>query len=40
VVSLGGEVAFGFCSDPEAVPSLDLIADSVGGSLRALDREA
>jgi diacylglycerol O-acyltransferase len=34
VVSLGGELAFGLCSDPEAIPDLDglrgALADSIG----------
>jgi WS/DGAT/MGAT family acyltransferase len=40
VVSLGGEVAFGFCSDPDAVPSLNRIASELEDSLAELDREA
>ena len=34
IVSLGGELAFGLCSDPEAIPNLDglrgALADSIG----------
>jgi diacylglycerol O-acyltransferase len=40
VVSLGGEVAFGFCSDPDAVPALDRIAASLSESLAELERDA
>jgi WS/DGAT/MGAT family acyltransferase len=37
VVSLGGEVTFGLCSDPDAVGSLDRIAASLRESLEALN---
>jgi WS/DGAT/MGAT family acyltransferase len=40
VISLGGEVAFGLCSDPEAVPGLAPLAASLGDSLAELGRLA
>jgi WS/DGAT/MGAT family acyltransferase len=36
VVSLGGEVAFGLCSDPDAVGGLDRLADGLDQSLYEL----
>ena len=36
VVSLGGRVAFGLCSDPDAVPALDSLATALEDSLAEL----
>jgi hypothetical protein len=40
VVSLGGELAFGLCSDPDAVGGLDRLASALDESLAELGRLA
>jgi WS/DGAT/MGAT family acyltransferase len=37
IVSLGGELAFGFCSDPEAVPGVERLAAAVEESMAELE---
>ncbi|MGH2956339.1 MAG: WS/DGAT domain-containing protein, partial [Solirubrobacterales bacterium] len=37
VVSLGGDLAFGLCSDPEAIGELDRLADALEGSVAELE---
>jgi hypothetical protein len=40
VISLGGDLAFGLCSDPEAIGQLDRLGDCLEESLAELEREA
>ena len=37
VISLGGDIAFGLCSDPEAVGGLDRLAEALERSVAELD---
>src|SRR3954469_9700707 len=37
VVSLGGELAFGLCSDPEAIPDLDGLRGALANSIAELE---
>lgn len=37
IVSLGGVLAFGFCSDPEAVPGVELLAGALEESMAELE---
>jgi hypothetical protein len=37
VVSLGGELAFGLCSDPEAIPDLDGLRGALADSIAELE---
>ena len=37
IVSLGGAIAFGFCSDPDAVAGVDGLAEALVGSIAELD---
>ena len=37
VISLGGDIAFGLCSDPEAVGGLDHLAEALERSVAELD---
>jgi len=37
VISLGGELAFGLCSDPEAIPGLNRLADALEASEAELE---
>jgi hypothetical protein len=39
IVSLGGELAFGLCSDPEAIGGLDGLAAALGRSLDEIEAE-
>lgn len=39
VVSLGGDLAFGLCSDPDAIEGLEALARELGESLGELERE-
>ena len=37
VVSLGGDLAFGLCSDPEAIADLDRLAEALEQSVDELE---
>ena len=38
VVSLGGDLAFGLCSDPDAIGDLDRLAAALDDSVAELER--
>jgi len=40
VISLGGDLAFGLCSDPEAIGDLDRLGERIEESVAELEREA
>jgi WS/DGAT/MGAT family acyltransferase len=40
VISLGGDLAFGLCSDPEAIGELNHLAEALGASVAELESES
>ncbi len=38
IISIGGSIAFGFCSDPEAIGGVDRIAAALDGALAELEQ--
>ena len=40
VISLGGDLAFGLCSDPEAIGDLDHLADALEAAVAELEEAA
>jgi hypothetical protein len=40
VISLGGDLAFGLCSDPEAIGELNHLAEALEASVAELEAES